>query len=235
MATTYTYTSKTTTQGLTLHMIKTTPQQIEILDLNCQQTLAASKRYGINSGYFNMGEKPYDMLNLAMCDGQALEYRWHDCGWGFLSWNGQKIALEFATQGSEVKANLTAKGTWGQGGYRMLLGYKNWLDDMVSSTEATRSVLVTDTTNARSAVVGDAQNNQVYLISTEGTKQFSMSTFRNAIAEALGINNNGSSESSAYKGIILDGGGSTQFRCAEKKITTSRPLRQVMVLRDITG
>ena len=80
-----------------------------------------------------------------------------------------------------------------------------------------------------SAIVVNLDTNKVYLIAT--SKEVNYVEFRSAIQSYLGLKDSAATNDPAWKGLFLDGGASTQLRCAEAEITTGRVLCQVIVLK----
>ena len=80
-----------------------------------------------------------------------------------------------------------------------------------------------------SAIVVNLDTNKVYLIAT--AKNVNYVEFRSAIQSYLGLKDSVATNDPAWKGLFLDGGASTQLRCAEAEITTGRLLCQVIILK----
>ena len=120
-----------------------------------------------------------------------------------------------------VKGNSQA---WAQGGVAMSLGNRNWKD---KAEKPLRSV--TTSNENLSALVVKGVSDSVWLIAGAGPCTHTL--FRTAIQDYLGITDSPSTDNYTYHGIFLDGGGSTQFVCAEKSITTTRKLCQVITLK----
>lgn len=94
--------------------------------------------------------------------------------------------------------------------------------------------MVERSTAKRTAMVADLDTDNVYLIATENECDYI--DFRAAIQSAFDITD-GNNTNSRYKGIMLDGGGSAQFRAnrgngADVTIVQSRKLAEVIVLRN---
>ena len=58
--------------------------------------------------------------------------------------------------------------------------------------------------------------NKVYLIAT--AKNVNYVEFRSAIQSYLGLKDSAATNDPAWKGLFLDGGASTQLRCAEARL-----------------
>lgn len=221
-----------THNGLSLHMIRTDPNNIELVTLNEQDNLYSSTRYGINGGFFDLGDN--NMITLAISNGSSLCWN-NQVGHGVLTWNTTSFGMEWAITGSDLSANLTATHSWGQGGIRLILGYNesSWRSNLISSTEATASFIDLRSPR-RTGIVADTSTNKVYLIVSN--TNCDITAFRKAISQYFGIQE-GEQASSRYLGLSLDGGSSSQLKAKQNGSnvyvnSVGRNLRQIVALRN---
>ena len=89
----------------------------------------------------------------------------------------------------------------------MSLGNQNWV------SVVNKAVDVNSDHEGLSAIVVNLDTNKVYLIAT--AKNVNYVEFRSAIQSYLGLKDSAATNDPAWKGLFLDGGASTQLRCAE--------------------
>lgn len=226
-----------TRNSIGLHIIETNADNIQMVNLKKQYSgLAACPYYGINGGFFNNAagyETDYSCQNIALNNGVGLAPNntgeANELGFSALVYTNGAITLENDVM---VKADITnvAACTWAQGGGDLKLGNANWTTaDLRFSSDA----LVNST--GRTAIVADTFTNKVYLIMHRESSSKSIVAFREAIQQYLGI----TSGSTRYVGLLLDGGGSSALKArdalgADKNISTTRKLCQIIALKDAT-
>ena len=199
----YTY-HKATENGMTLHIIETDASNIRPVQLLKTSNLKGSNEYGINGGWYT-STKPDDnncnILNIA----------------------GSYMGYMEATNYEDLPGVKGNSRAWAQGGVAMSLGNQNWV------SVVNKAVDVNSDHEGLSAIVVNLDTNKVYLIAT--AKNVNYVEFRSAIQSYLGLKDSAATNDPAWKGLFLDGGASTQLRCAEAEITTGRLLCQVIVLK----
>ena len=239
-----------TYSGINLHVLTTNASNIQLVNLNEKSSLKGSSYYGINGGFFVMGENL--LISLALNNGyqvgpgeQGTDNKWN--GGGAIAWNG--YAFEVYTP-IQTKSQLSSKvaggssnclpGTWAQGGYSMFLGASDWYSRIKS--ELSGADPSADQTKAGgSGMVADTLSKTVHLYVTKDVTSFT--TFRRAVQAHIGISDGGN-VNSRYKGLFLDGSYSSQMKAkkpdgsstvvnvdwsAEGKV---RSLTQIVALRN---
>lgn len=244
MATNHTYRTGTY-NGILLHMLRTHASNITLKNLRCEKTLKESGYYGCNGGFFNFpnsATNPKRVISLAKVNGGVVGPNSNDgnqnnyTGGGVILWNGNSLVCLFSRPDDDASTmpNTSAYGTWAQGGISFWLGYKDFYNAAINEVGYKPDQMVERSTAKRTAMIADLDTDNVYLIATENECDYI--DFRAAIQSAFDITD-GNSTNSRYKGIMLDGGGSTQFRAnrsngADVTIVQSRKLAEVIVLRN---
>ena len=223
-----------TYNGVGLHWIKTFPDNIELKWLSPGKQLKSINEYGSNGGFF--GDN--GMFSIAINDSVAVRgttgnYSGEVNGpkditengiWdpvpinrGTLVWD--RMTATFSVQKKKKKSELEVASDyyWAQGGLSM-----NPSHDKDSAWSNTGSILQDEyvdgvggvnETRARVGLVYDDQG-YVWIVMTQ-SYNCTMGNFRAAIQTMLnGTNGNGN----VVNGIFLDGGGSSQMRCAEANV-----------------
>lgn len=252
MATKHTYHTGTYS-GKTLHVLSTPASNIRLYNLKGTSSLINSAYYGINGGFFSWDSNK--ALNIALSDGAAIgpgdvgtDNNW--AGGGVISWNGVSVKFnapiqEMGKLDEDVRSGQS--GTWAQGGHSMYLGNKNWLSkmygDVLQTVDEHNPDLdkIVNNSSYRTGLVADKTTKMVHLVVTLSGCTFS--TFRAAIQSYLGISD-GSSDSTRYVGLFLDGSYSSQMKAkntSNNVITVAnldsgayRKLHQIIVLRSAT-
>jgi hypothetical protein len=226
----YTYSYDSTNK---LYKIETNASNILIGGLTQSLKLSTAGEYGINGGFFDLDKPPLaNTLYLAMSNGNTIYAGTDRSGYtnhmGFAAICCSKAgALKWYSAGvTNITKIDSSYQYWAQGGPSLRLGQNgdSGLEDEMADQYATYA--------PRSAIVAKISTKKVYLIAA--TDSIQTATFRTRIAASLGFSNTGSSPSTEWVGIVLDGGASSALRCAEKNIEPGRKLSQVILLRDRT-
>lgn len=156
-------------------------------------------------------------------------------GNGAIAWNGNTWTLSNYTNAPSYSSIgfSTQANTWAQGGFHLWLGYTDWRTQFMAQPDASTFI---NGSAYRTAMIANTTTKNVYLIVT--LQSVTISAFRSAIQSYLNISD-GSQLNSTYNGILLDGGGSSQLRAKDSSgnvvnISQSRPLAQIVVLKDVT-
>jgi|GEM_PF-1815470 len=237
-----------TYKNIPLQIIKTYANHITLRTLNRTSSLTSSNYYGINGGWFDINypngkPAPVNTLNISMQNGSIVPGDTanpsnsggsiNNIGMGAIYWTGSALRFVRTSWASNI-SNTSSTGTWAQGGVYLYLGNSSWYDK-VSTNEQCPYAYYTSPSEGRTAIVANTNNNQVYLIITTGSQN--LTAFRAAIQSYLGITD-GSSDNSIYKGLLLDGGGSSQLKCKNSSGTEisqpnrTRNLTQIITLSD---
>ena len=232
------YTShKATENGMTLHIIETDASNIRPVQLLKTSNLKGSNEYGINGGWYT-STKPDDnncnILNIAVSGGRPVgggvnnkneprDGSVSTVGKHAIFYTGSYMGYMEATNYEDLPGVKGNSRAWAQGGVAMSLGNQNWV------SVVNKAVDVNSDHEGLSAIVVNLDTNKVYLIAT--AKNVNYVEFRSAIQSYLGLKDSAATNDPAWKGLFLDGGASTQLRCAEAEITTGRLLCQVIVLK----
>ena len=238
----YTYTS-VTKNGINLYIIKTTANNIQPKNANRSWNLTTCPNdfYGINATWFNLTpSNDNSVLNIAMYNGSVVgSNNPNYCGEindigehviAYTSNSNNTLKYQHALHLSEISGlGGGGSGSWAIGGAAISLGNSNWEENVGN----TFSVLyLNNTTTARTAIVANTNSNDIYLIVGKATSGFYVSDFCTAIQQYLGISDTSSYDHTYYKGLFLDGGGSSELVCDE--VTCSgdgRTLTGVLLLR----
>ena len=238
----YRYINQTTANGIELHILKTDASNIMFRNFKKKQSLVDSIFFGVNGGFFGG-----DAINIAKCDGVNYGRTDNDnLGGGIITWDGSSLHCynNSAMRNVETVLSTNEKGTWAQGGYSMFLGASDARERSLAEVNDNDRGYLTDPADGKTALVADMSTDTVYLIAARDENDentITFTDFRRAIQYYLNIPE-GSTPSSRYKGLMLDGGGSTQLRGKKTNgsivtVSTSgykRPLCQVIVMRDAT-
>ena len=214
----YTYKSYTAANGIIVHRLQTSPDNIVLTEVD--SSVVALEMYGINGGFFY--EK--SLLSIAVNDdipatggGKNDSSGWSNVKYarGTLLWD--KAAQRFTVQVVSSAHNLKPtdrKQYWAQGGISMSLqNDAGWHEQ--AEGEHMPGI---DVAHMRSAVVYD-QNNQVHLYVTQNL--CTAEQFRTAVKEFGG--------STLVDGVFLDGDGSSQMNATEIQLPgDDREVRQIL-------
>jgi exopolysaccharide biosynthesis protein len=202
----YTYGNVST--GTLLHFIKTSPNNITLKVVN--KNVASTSEYGCNGAFFYGS----DQISLAVNNDVPVQgvVGGYGSGWfnekykrGALVWDkaAGKYSVQVVSAASEIEVADRSQ-YWAQGGISMSLQ-----DDANWKAIATQQNMPNiDGKTTRTALVWNTGFN-LWLIVTETL--CTAEQFRLAIKKNIG-------SGTLVDGIFLDGGGSSQMRCAEKSI-----------------
>lgn len=239
---TYTVNGKT----VTLYEISTRSSNIKVMSFarkhnqaKMVKTLPESGEYGINASWFDInGDK--HIMNLAYQNGerqgsilddvQVVEGVITD---GFTNSVGKSAifrangVLGFSSNIVNSSSSLVRNSTWLQGGINLFLGESGGETKLDIEREG-----LYGGDARRSAMVADLTNDKVYLFAV--TQGIPPATLRAVIMKRLSIQE--SNTTHKYRGIMLDGGGSTQMVGATITLRSSinRPIPQIVGLNDKT-
>jgi len=219
----YDYTYDTATYGgVTLQYIKTSPLKVRPTYLNPSATVPASKKYGINGGFFYQNS----ILSIAVVNDVAVTGNYQDFvgGWvndkyarGTLVWDGKarKYDVPILESASDIK--VSDRGNyWAQGGISMSLQDDNGWYKRAKEDQHMPNI---DGKTARTALVYNSGLNIWLVVSfTDCTA----TAFRNAIKNTIAVG-------TLQDGIFLDGGGSTSIKCDYVSQGT-RPVPEMLAL-----
>ena len=239
---TYTISGK----SVTLYEISTRSSNIKVMSFarkhnqaKMVKTLPESGEYGINASWFAIdGDK--HIMNLAYQNGerqgsilddskvQVVEGVITD---GFTNSVGKSAifrangVLGFSSNIVNSSSSLVSNSTWLQGGINLFLGDSSWSTKFNNESESAYN-----SPARRSAMVADLANDRVYLFVVD--QAVSPATLRAAIMKRLSIQDGNTTHK--YRGIMLDGGGSTQMVGATINIPPTREVPQIVGLNDKT-
>jgi len=130
-------------------------------------------------------------------------------------WRGTTKLNSWSSSGAESVSvdetqRVSSSGTWAQGGISLSLGNSGWASIFTAEYSG---LPVTSKSTGRSAMIADVTSNLVYLIVTNTTDN-TVTMLRSGIQSFLGISD-GSSNHPRCKGILLDGGGSSQLKAKD--------------------
>lgn len=241
---TYTISGK----SVTLYEISTRSSNIKVMSFarktgqnKLVKTLSASGEYGINASWFDInGDK--HIMNLAYQNGVRQGSILNDADVheingvlpdGFTNSVGKSAiyrangSLGFSSNIVNSSSSLVSNSTWLQGGINLFLGESEGEAKLKSEREG-----LYGGDARRSAMVADLANDKVYLFAV--TQGITPETLRAVIMKRLSIQEGNTTHK--YRGIMLDGGGSTQMAGAAINIRSSenRPIPQIVGLNDKT-
>lgn len=219
----YVYKELTAPNGVRLHTIITTPDNIGLKAISSNVT--KTKESGINGGFFWEGELlSIAVMNDAPVRGEAGEY---GSGWfnidrprGTLVWDGRerRFSVQITDRSEELRVSDRAS-YWAQGGVSM--GLRNDIGWKEQALKEEFPAMEED--RLRSGMVYD-QMGRIYLIVSDvpctGT------AFRDAIKEVI-------APGSLVDGVFLDGDGSSQLQLDKLRLAgDDRAVYQMIVLRE---
>ena len=173
---------------------------------------------GIRQGYFLNDD---DVPEVTKDSGTKVD--------GFLNSVGKSIiyyrngAVNFSTNVTSRYDNKVVGSTWVQGGAGLFFGYSDWAD--MFKAEGT-VYPVTGEVAPRSAMVINTVTNRVYLVTTSNS--VTIKDFRKAMMQNFGITEGDTN--SYWRGMLLDGGGSTQLVGSTVESLSNRPVPQMIAL-----
>lgn len=228
--------------SVTLKDISTPASNIKILSFSrkynqrTKKTIAAANEYGINGSFFAMSTDSH-ISNLAWQNGVRQGYFLNDSEVpevngvrtdGFTNSVGKSIIyfknnqVHFSTSVTSSGESWLAGSTWIQGGIGLFLGYQDWESMFKKDGEGQ---YVNDSAK-RSAMVINTVTNRVYLIAC--TSNVMTKYFREAIMQRFQIQEGDTNHK--WRGIMLDGGGSTQLLGSGISVSSERPIPQMVAL-----
>jgi hypothetical protein len=197
----YTFSEPT---GVKLAAIKTSPNNIKLKEI--QDNVAAGTDYGINGGFF-FGS---DLLSIAVHNDVPIRgvRGGYGSGWynekyarGTLLWDAEMGVYSVQVVKSAAELAVSNRGNyWAQGGISMSLkDDENW-----RSIAQAQNMPNMDGITYRTALVWNSGFN-IWLVISE--KPCTAQVFRGSVKYLVG-------SGTIVDGIFLDGGGSTQMKCA---------------------
>lgn len=209
-ATTYTYGKVTASNGVVLHYMKGSPNDITLRKIS--SNLKSQSYYGINGGFYNFSDG--SLLSIAVNNdvpvGGGTMYELykgaHNTNYdrGTLVWD--KSAGQYSVQVVRWAYNLKVSSRsnyWAQGGISMSLN-----DDQNWKTNAANEDIpggINGSSSGRAGLVYNSGAN-IWLVVTNTT--CTPEQFRTAIKEKIG-------SGTLVNGIFLDGSGSSQMRALD--------------------
>lgn len=157
---------------------------------------------------------------------------YNELGYSAIYWTGSQLNFIRTLYGSNI-SGISSSGTWAQGGVSLYLGNSNWKSKILDNNNERCPIdYVTELAKGRTAIVANTSTKQVYLIITTASQ--TLTQFRTAIQSYLGITDGGA-DNATYKGLMLDGGGSSQLKCRNSSGTEiSQPDRTRLLTQIIT-
>lgn len=230
MAHTY---SRAYSNGIYLHIISTTAQDIELVNLQYGK-LRTSEYYGMNGGWYNPIGSTRQVISLAFSNGHnvgpaSIDGDQNYVGSGVMYWSGSTLKVVSGVT-SPSGLPIYANGTWAQGGYSMHLGNTNWAE--LTLAEPAAANVFYDSRAGKSAMVAHMSQKRVYLVITQNAATWE--TFRTAIQNYMGISDMGANDSTTLQGIFLDGSGSSQMKSKSNgyiESSDNRALCQIVAIR----
>lgn len=199
----------------TLRIIQADPKNIKLVNFvketgNPKQ-LRNTSYFGVNGSWFNSGGNN-NILNIAYQSGKCMgtsgtDGKKNTVGSGLTLWTGSALRHYDDVLSINDIDLPTVQNSWAQGGIALHLGNKNW-KSLVEDQPNGGYYL--DGNDRRTAMVADLTSKKIYLIMTNLDSSFS--EFRDALCDYLNISDRSSSDNSRYKGLMLDGGASSQLR-----------------------
>ena len=195
--------------GITLHIIETHANNIQMVNLRQDSELSESPYYGVNGGYFTFDGVSEGCFNMALNNGEGVgpgisgTYN-ADFGFGVIGYyNSNVFYVPYCTNNTNLRNELGGNAVWAQGGGVLNLGDPNWtVYDMDYTEDPTGS------SRGRTAIVANTTTNKVYLVVMQEDVAKSVAAFRTAIMSYFGI----TSSNTNYVGLLLDGGGSSSLK-----------------------
>jgi hypothetical protein len=224
----YIYGTELAGNGVRLHFIKTSPNNTTLKVIKTR--VPASGFYGVNGGFFDLNNIN-TLLSIAVINDQPVNGMSgnYGSGWynvwlspqparGTLVWDSvaRKYSVPIINHAGEI--SVTDKNNyWAQGGISMKLS-----DDSGWSNQAAAEEIPGGLSHSarRTALVYNDQLNIWYVVTPTSCTP---GQFRTAIKEKIG-------SGTLVDGIFLDGGNSTQMKCAEYELSTTRNVTQMVAL-----
>ena len=239
MAANYTY--KTHTYGgTTLRIITTHASNIKLentVENGAAKTVKNAGEYGINGAFFVQypqveGQYENMVLNIAYYNGKCLRTKvtnradayTNDIGKGVIGWDDTKVRFDAIVTDADELDYVFDKNTWAQGGVALWLGFNNWREEYIEQGGSIGSDA------RRTAMVCNLKTDMIYLIIT--MSEVSVEDFRDAIQDFFGITDSLVLDGT-YRGIMLDGGGSTQMYFGSSiDFSSGRAIPEIIAVRN---
>lgn len=226
-----------TVNGMNLYVIETDASNIQMVNLQKRYIgLGDTPYYGINGGFFNLSPSTdVSCDNYAINNGVPVGPNGTGAnnGIGFAAMAYVNGAVKLLPAILKTPADLSAAlggatPTWVQGGGNLMLGNASW-----STTDLRFSTGALANSTGRTAIVANTVSKKVYLIISRESSNKSITQFRDAIYQHLGIANG----MTTFVGLLLDGGGSSSLKAKGANGQTvgspgSRALCQIIALKD---
>lgn len=233
---------------VSLSFIKTAAGNIKIMSFSRKQgrktkkAVGPSGEYGINASWFANGGDNH-IMNVAFQDGVRQGYFLDEkevpasggvqldgyansVGGSAICYKNGAVSCETDVTSSDNDS--VAGSTWVQGGLGLYLGHADWRDLFVS--EGNGAIYISGAAH-RSALVVKTDTNMAYLMASHD--DLTVAQFRTAIMRTFVITDGGGNPDNPYvRGILLDGGGSTQLVGSAVSLPSTRPIPQIVALVD---
>ena len=231
------YTTYECSTGATLHVLRTQASNIKLVDYNGNGNIEDNEDFGVNGGFFSTSTM--NPLSIAISDGTVICNSNNWLGGGVVGYNGSNIFCMTDVQNASSVTGCNRSGTWAQGGFSMWLGDSDWRAKMLEETPMPDHYNVK---RQRTVLVADTTNKIVWLIVVT-TNSFTFEGIRDVVKEYMGVIGYTITDTpngvSRFKGLILDGGSSSQMRVKNsgdrvifKAANENRDLHQCIVLRN---
>lgn len=235
-------------KSVTLKYISTPASNIKILSFSRKygrktiKTVKSSGEYGMNASWFDIYGDNH-IMNLAYQNGVRQGFFLNDeevptvpavSGIrvdGYANSVGKSIIyyqnglVQFATDVTSRYDSKVLDSTWVQGGAGLFFGYTDWAT--MFDSEGTIYPTTGEATS-RSALVVNTGGNMVYLVTTPSAA--TIKQFREAIMSNFAITEGDTNTD--WRGILLDGGGSSQLVGSTVETFSTRPIPQMIALID---
>ena len=216
----YNLKEKVTLNGRTFFVMRVKAENIELRNFGYHgstdlKTLTEAGVIGMNGCFFgiNINNGRSTLNNIVYQGGQPLgsliddsDVAENKVGTAVIYWTGTVLHYNDSVHKIEDFTMPTARDSWIQGGIGLYFGKNNWETLMRNSMGESWSNL--SQAAYRTAMVADIGQKDVYLMAWP-EDEITFGELREDIFSYFGITE---STSSAYEGITLDGGGSTQIR-----------------------
>lgn len=220
----YNVKEKVTVNGRTFFVMRVKAEDIELVNFGYHgsrdvKTLTEAGIIGMNGCFFgNTSSNQTTLNNIVYQSGKPLgshtddtDAKRNQTGKAVIYWTGTALKYAENISTSSDLSIPTAKNSWVQGGIGLYFGKTNWKTLMKNSMPAADWNDLSGT-EYRTAMVAKTAAKDVYLFACPKTK-VSFDDLRKDILKYFGVTE---TTASAYKGIALDGGISTQIRGYDK-------------------
>lgn len=241
MATNYTYIDYTDSgTGRNFNIIKTLASNIKLVNLRNTtgeaQRICDTSYYGMNASFFNIANNK--LLNIAYQDGQRIgsgvdsnDGYTNAIGDAVICWTGSTLNLynPVLTGGSSLVPKTS--GSWAQGGLGLFLGDSGW-ESKYQAQPAGGSYPIYEAAY-RTGILINTGTKYVYLFECP-TSTTTVNDLRHGMMAYAGISDSGLNNT--WKGLMTDGGMSTQLYCKEVNSAPwgFRAVAQIIALKNKT-